>query len=93
MTLRLSQAKVIKHYFSWSHGVRFSTAPPLCCLSVFNYYGQHERLLIGQSGSTWEGAYNPVLFPPWSLCTTPDQKGLNVNPDTLVSLKNLSRTN
>lgn len=44
----------------WSHGLRLSAAPPLCCLYLLNYYGHHERLFMGQSGSSWEGAYSAV---------------------------------
>lgn len=44
----------------WSHSLRLSAAPPLCCLYLLNYYGHHDRLLMGQSGSSWEGAYSAV---------------------------------
>ncbi|XP_029909657.1 anoctamin-3 isoform X3 [Myripristis murdjan] len=30
-------------------------APPLCCLSLLNYYGRHDRMLLAQSVSSWEG--------------------------------------
>ncbi|KAM6960989.1 anoctamin-3 isoform 2-T2 [Aplochiton taeniatus] len=28
---------------------------PLCCLSLLNYYGHHDRMLIAQSVNSWEG--------------------------------------
>lgn len=44
----------------WSHGLRLSAAPPLCCLYLLNYYGHHEQFLMGHSGSSWEGAYSAM---------------------------------
>ena len=43
------------------HVLHFSTAPPLCCLSLLNYYGRHDRI-YAQSVSSWEGAYVCVLL-------------------------------
>ncbi|XP_062318538.1 anoctamin-3 isoform X1 [Osmerus eperlanus] len=30
-------------------------APPLCCQSLLNYYGHHDRIMIAQSLNSWEG--------------------------------------